>query len=276
MKCKSFILAGLIAGIFICPIKGQMITNVELPDYLPDNIELNHSQTRTFQMISDYMDYDLKGNFRTKTRVSGVYTTGLPGDSIKWNNIRIASTSEQEASFPEGERQEYMENFSYIQDQDILSADFFRDIPQADIIVRNLIWDVAGIYWFAYGHWDKLKLNKPYLDKETNNQEMDLSGQGSFENRNVEVTWLGITKLNQENCAIIKYSTMNNPLHVNLENMKMTGRSHYWGEIYVSLEDKEIEMATMTEDVVTDTTLEGHPSNILGYTVRKIIITPEH
>ncbi|WP_148660797.1 hypothetical protein [Marinilabilia salmonicolor] len=232
-----------------------MITNVELPDHLPNDIELDHSKRRTFHIITDYMDYDLKGNFRTKTRVSGVYTTGLPGDSIKWNNIRIASAPDKEASFSEGERQEYIDNFSYIQDQNILSVDFFREIPQTDIRVRNLIWDVAGIYWFAYGNWDNLKLNQPYRDKQINNQEMDLSGQGSFENRNAEVTWLGITMLNQENCALIKYSTMNNPLHVNLENMKMTGRSHYWGEIYVSLEDKEIEMATMTEDVVTDVIL---------------------
>jgi len=179
----------------------------------------------------------------------------------------------EESPFSEIEKQDFMENFSYIQDEKILLPELFKKIPQADIRIKNLIWDVAGLYWFAYWNWDKLELNKPYKDSSISNQEMDLAGQGSFENRNVEITWIGVTKLNNETCAVLKYSTMNNPLTVKLENMNMTGRSHYWGEIFVSLEDKEIELATMLEDVITDISFKSQPSNILGYTVRKITLT---
>lgn len=109
-----------------------------------------------------------------------------------------------------------------------------------------------------------------YKDNDINNQELELAGDGTFENRNVEVAWIGVTRINDEVCAIIKYSTMNNPVKVELENINMDGRSHYWGEVYVSLEDKEIESAILSEDVITDIKLKGQPDNMLGYTVRKI------
>jgi hypothetical protein len=57
---------------------------------------------------------------------------------------------------------------------------------------------------------------------------------------------------------------------IELENMALSGRSHYWGEVYVSLEGMQIEYAGLTEDVLTDAKIDGLPGNILGYTVRKI------
>ena len=53
----------------------------------------------------------------------------------------------------------------------------------------------------------------------------------------------------------------------------MSGRSHYWGEVYVSLADKEIEYATLFEDVVTDVLMKGQSQNYLGYTMRNIILS---
>jgi len=82
-----------------------------------------------------------------------------------------------------------------------------------------------------------------------------------------------VTKINNEICAIIKYATMNNLVKVELENLTMSGRSHYWGEIYVSLIDKQIEYATLTEDVITDLFIKGQPKNFLGYTVRYITLS---
>lgn len=273
MKSYIYLLVAVFLGISQSNLKGQTSFDIDLPNRLPTDLVLNNSEVKTYRIITDYLDYDLKGNFSAKKRVAGDFTIGLPGDTVRWNNISLSNSADLEGDFPKGEVQQYMENFSYIQDENILSQAFFKDIPQADILIRNLIWDVAGLNWFAYWNWDNLELNKPYGDNNINNQELDLSGQGTFENRNAEITWIGVTKQNDETCAILKYITMNNPLTVKLENMNMTGRSHYWGEIYVSLEDKEIEMATLLEDVVTDVSLEGQPNNILGYTVRKITLT---
>ena len=65
---------------------------------------------------------------------------------------------------------------------------------------------------------------------------------------------------------------MNNPVKVKTDFIAMVGRSHYWGEVYVSLSDKQIEYASLSEDVVTDVSITGQADNILGYTVRNIIL----
>lgn len=273
MKNLMYLLAAFMMGLSLSIAKGQSRFELKVADRMPNDLKLNSTGVRTYQVTTDYMDYDLMGNFRSKTRVSGQVTTGLPGDSLRWNNIVIAKSMNEESPFPKGEKQIFMENFSYIQDENIVSQAFFEDIPQADFMIKNLIWDVAALYYYAYWNWNKLELNKPYKDQEINNQEIDLSGAGTFENRSVEVTWMGLSRYQDEICAILKYSTLNNPVKVDMEHMKMNGRSHYWGEIYVSLEDKEIEMATLLEDVVMDLELAGQPQNILGYTVRKIDVS---
>jgi len=62
-------------------------------------------------------------------------------------------------------------------------------------------------------------------------------------------------------------------LKIEIEALKMSSRSHYWGEVYVSLADKQIEYATLSEDVITDVLLKGQSQNYLGYTVRSITLS---
>lgn len=238
-------------------------------DQLPVDLELDNAIPRKYIMTTDYFDYDLKGNFLRKMRLTGEYTCGLEGESARWNEVYISQLDNLETPFPEGKKQEYMENFKYIPDETVLAEDFFLKIPEADMFVKNLIWDAMGFDVFAYSCWSNLELNKEYHAIEINS-ELELAGEGTFENKDIILTWIGITEKNNEVCAIIKYSVMNNPLNLVTGNIIMSGRSHYWGEVYVSLSDKQIEYASLSEDVVTDVTISGQPSNILGYTVRKI------
>jgi hypothetical protein len=93
--------------------------------------------------------------------------------------------------------------------------------------------------------------------------------------KDIRITWIGITDINGKICAIMKYSVMNNPLKIEYGDMLMKGRSHYWGEVSVSLSDKQIEYATLTEDVLTDVKRESQPNNIIGYTMRTISFVRE-
>jgi hypothetical protein len=45
--------------------------------------------------------------------------------------------------------------------------------------------------------------------------------------------------------------------------MNFQGRSHYWGEIWVSLEDRQIEYATLFEDVLLEFKLPGQQTKQL-------------
>ena len=49
---------------------------------------------------------------------------------------------------------------------------------------------------------------------------------------------------------MIEYRAFFNPLEIANGGMTLNGRSHYWGEIWVSLATRQIEYATLYEDVL--------------------------
>lgn len=236
---------------------------------LPENLEIDKSTPQTYRMTTDYFDFDLTGNFIRKAQVAGDFTCFLDNDSVRWNNVSISESSFFDKAFPEGQKQANLEDLKYIPSPDCLKEQFFSSIPNIDFRLKNLIWDMIGFEIFAYLYWDSLKLNTVFSANAING-EIKMANDGVFENKEIKLIWIGITKFNNELCAIIKYSQMNGKLKLKTENISMKGRSHYWGEVYVSLEDKQIEYATLTEDVVTDVLVKGQENNFLGYTVRNI------
>lgn len=249
-------------------VKAQSV-KLKIPSHLPENVSIDKSILQTYRMTTDYFDFDLSGNFIRKAQVYGDFTCYLENDSVKWNNVSIAESNIFDKPFPKGQNQSVLENFKYIQSPDCLSEQFFSSVPQIDFRLKNLIWDMIGFEVFTYPYWDSLELNVPFEAKVING-EVKMANDGIFENKEITLTWIGVTKINNELCAIIKYSQMNGKLELKTEKLNMKGRSHYWGEIYVSLEDKQIEYASLTEDVVTDVLLKGQENNFLGYTIRNI------
>jgi hypothetical protein len=128
-----------------------------------------------------------------------------------------------------------------------------------------------GIEAFAWLYFDSLELNQ-YLEATLINGAVEMDGIGVFENRNIRLKWTGISEMDGEICAVIDYLAMDNPLQVEFGDFKMKGRSHYWGNILVSLEDKQIEHAVMYEDVNMDLKLPGQATSQLLNTTREIII----
>jgi len=193
-------------------------------------------------------------------------------DSTKiWNNIRTAHSQDLEGSYPEGEKRHYMENFTYSPSSDILDESFFESVPQADPYMKNLVWDMTGFEVFAWYKWDSLQLNTTYSAKEINSI-IDIPGLGTFENKDIQVTWTGITKTNNKICRIIKYNVMSNPMKFSLPKFSMKGRSHYWGNIYVSISDKQIEYADLYEDVILDIKMNGQETGNIANTIRYITL----
>ena len=77
-----------------------------------------------------------------------------------------------------------------------------------------------------------------------------MPGVGTFQNHRVVLVWLGDSKRNGQDCALIQYQAFFNPLEINSGPMTLKGRSDYWGEIWVSLATKQIEYATLYENVM--------------------------
>ena len=247
----------------------QQVNPIDYLERLPNRIKPDKSVKRSYQMTTDYYDFDLKTNFLVKRRFTGIIS--YKSDLAQWKDVFYAESKELEAAFPIGEKIDFMQNFTYQPDEKVLTTEFFQtNLPQAHPFIMNLIWDAIAFDALAYCCWDSLELNKESRAKNMNH-ELEIANIGTFENRDIRITWLGITEINNQLCAILKYSVMNNPLKIDFDdNTSMVGRSHYWGEVYVSLSDKRIEYASLTEDIVTDVKMKGQADNMLGYTVRTI------
>ncbi len=265
----------LLLAIMFCwlEVYGQQV-NQELKNYLtkfPDNIILKEDIPQRYHMVTDYFNKDIFGNFMNKMRVSGDYTRGLEAGQVRWNQVYIAYASQLEAPFPQGEKQDFMENFTYIPSEKMLMESSFENFPQQLVHLKNLVWDMMGIESFAWLYLDSLKLNQS-ISASAINGEVEMDGIGVFKNRDIRLRWTGISEMNQEICAVIEYLAMDNPLNAEFGDFKMKGRSHYWGTVWVSMEDRQIEHAYMLEDVVMDIKLPGQPNNQLINTTREIIL----
>jgi hypothetical protein len=240
---------------------GQISNN--LLSQLPKNLRLRENTPQRYKVYCDYFNLDALGNLSGKQRVIGEYTRALPGGRSRWENVRIASAKGFDDPFPEGESQKYMDGLTYSSVSDeIFNERFFHRFPPAEAKTRNLIWDMRMIEQFSWDYFDKLELNQPFTIN-SNPEDVPLGGIGTFQNRKIVLTWMGISRRNNETCALIRYQAFDNKFTTSVGTMSFQGRSHYWGEIWVSLEDKQIEYATLFEDVLVQYALPGQSTKQL-------------
>jgi len=237
----------------------SMIQNADAQlSHLPTDLKLREDQPQKYKLTFDYLYLDTLGNPTGKERVSGEYTRALPNGKVKWNSVRIAKAKAFDQPFPDAEAQNYMEGFTYQLSRraDMLKKEFFPGFPEIEIKSKNLVWDMHMIEEFAWDYFDRLELNQPYAI-QSQPEDVPLAGAGTFQNRRIELTWVGLSKRNNEICALIQYQALMNKFTTSMMNMAFQGRSHYWGDIWVSLKDKQIEYATLTEDVLVEFKLPG-------------------
>ena len=274
MKTKTFLFTAVLVILTAMLTSGQKNEKVNPAKILeagklPQNLELKNDLQK-FVVTTDHFNTDIFGNFFNKFQIKGEYTRGLPGDQVKWNNVTVAMAMARNAEFAPGTPIGYMENFTYKVSEDMMKPEKFSTFTEHSAFTKNLVWDMMGIEGFAWAYFNELELNKPYKAGMFNGK-IDLAGMGSFENKDVILTWTGITKWNNgEYCAVIEFITMNNPLEYAGEGMSMKGRSHYWGTIWVSVEDKQVEHAVLYEDVVMEIQLPGQTSKQVMDATREI------
>jgi hypothetical protein len=223
---------------------------------LPKDLKLKEETPQQYHWTCDYFQVTPTGDLVRKQRVSAEYVRALPEGRVRWSNVTVAEAAGFEDAFPEGEKQPYMEGFSYrLSDTpNMLKPEFFAGFPSSPTVAlaKNLVWDTHMIEQFGQDHLAELKLNEAYR-LQSRPEDFPLAGAGTFQNRQVELTWLGLSKRNGELCALIQYRAFLNKLEINLGDTHLKGKSSYWGEIWVSLDTKQIEHATLYEDVLLQT-----------------------
>jgi len=223
---------------------------------LPQGTTVKDSGPRTYRFVVDYNTANTKGELTYRQRVTGEYTRGLSDGEVMWKNVTMANAVGATAPFDAPQKSEFMEGFRYRNEMaSTMTPDFFKGFPPTAVMQRNLVWDTGMIEMFGQNHFDQLKLNEPY--QMISDQDVKIPDVGTFHNHNVVLEWVGRSERNGQECALIKYQAFFNPVQIATGGMTLTGRSDYWGEIWVSLETRQIEYSTINESVVGEMKLPG-------------------
>ena len=251
---KTLVMLGMFALVTAC----AQTPSPERRDWtLPASLAVKQDGPLTYRFTCDYLYLDTKGNLGRRERISAVYTRDLPEDRVRWTDIVVAESNASPDSFSPARKRDFMEGFSYTRAEtaNMLSPDFFRGFPQAAMLERALVWDTVMIEGFGQDHFSDLKLNVPYHIPQP--AALPLAGAGTFKHKDLQLIWTGISKRNGQECAVIDYRAFLNALDMRMPGMNLIARSHYWGQVWVSLATKRIEYATLFEDVLGELSLQG-------------------
>jgi hypothetical protein len=223
---------------------------------LPQALTVKDAGPRTYKFVVDYTSANNRGEIVQRQRLTGEYTRGLPGGDVVWKNVTHATVQGDTTQFPPAQKDDFMEAFRYHNDPGAsLAADFFKNFPPTAVMEKNLVWDTGMIEVFGQNFFDHLALNEPYHAMP--NQKVNMPGLGTFQNHDVVLRWIGRSRRNGQDCALIQYQAFFNPLNISTGGMELKARSDYWGEIWVSLSTKQIEYGTLYESVVGELKLPG-------------------
>lgn len=238
-----------------------------LPTGKPDN----NGILRKYRMSAVYTNLDLYGNFSSKTLVSGDYTEGLSNNTVSWKNVFIAGSNEKTAPFNEGTKQDYMENITYVPSSKMLEPEAFKNFPvkAENVLARNLIWDMMTIEMYAWDYSDSLELNKKYIIPEIKG-EFNMSDIGTYEHAGIQLSWNGISFMNNEMCAVIEYRAIDNKLKIAMDGLNTRGTEQYWGTTWVSLKSRQIEYAEMYGGTIQEIEVSGMEKKFLFKTIREL------
>ncbi len=173
----------------------------------------------------------------------------LNNDSVKWNHLRLAQIDDLRQTRFEGTELPAFNGLSYkTKGTDFLKDDFYKNIPEgiqkdwATMLVTDAVM-MQEIVWYIA---DSLEYKKEYFLKLMENQDITVENMFTFTSSYQKYIWSGITKHNEKICAIVKFESFSNPF----TNGWAKGRSMYYGEWWISLNEKQVEYSIMVEDVI--------------------------
>jgi hypothetical protein len=211
---------------------------------------------RTYRVTVDYNMANSRGEIFQRQRFTGEYTRGLAGGDVMWKSVTQATAEGPRAPFGEAQKRQFMEGFRYHNDvSSTLQPGFFKTFPVTAVMERNLVWDTGMIETFGQNYFEHLKLNEPVHAPP--DQSVNMPDVGTFRNHDVVLEWIGRSQRNGQDCALIEYRSFFNPFEIANGGITMKARSDYWGEIWVSLATKQIEYATLYENVTGEMKLAG-------------------
>jgi len=220
------------------------------------NTSGTHDSTQSpqsYQYTCDFLIYNVQGKFQNKMRIEATHTRGLPGDMMRWNQASIAFGTSLDGEFTPPMKQPYMENFAYpaTQSKNMLTGDFYKGFPATPIgfMMRGIVVDVHT-FDIMIPFIDNLELNKTFRCI-SNTMNMDLfEHQGNQNLKNLDLTWTGNSQMNGKSCSVIYFQSSVDSVSITVPGANYDSSTIWWGNIWVTPGDKQIEYATIYEHTV--------------------------
>ena len=187
----------------------------------------------------------------------------LDNDSVEWYNVGLANLNDLREEAVDFTPWPEFDGWTYkTKNAGFLKEEVYENIPpRKREWARMLSADAAALHEVGWYILDSLEFRKEFTPGLMDDFDIALEGSYTFASTYLKYTWSGFTRHNGEWCAIVKFESLFNPVDIVLEERTvMKGRSMYYGEWWVSLEDKQIEYSEMVEDVVFH---EFHPETRL-------------
>jgi hypothetical protein len=215
----------------------------------------------------------LSGDRISCNAICGTYVTGIQNDFVAWKDVSLSDIRDLREKPTAGTPMPTFEGFTYKQyDTGCLTEDFYTSIaPEHRDIAKWLVSDALQMQGLAWYVFDSLEFNREFIPKMLDHYDIKFENWVTFSSRYQRLLWSGITRYNNEICAVVKFESCYNPVEMNTETLSFKGRSLYWGEMWISLEDKQVEYATMFEDVVFKLKSAAFPEEQLLDLQREVI-----
>lgn len=238
---------------------------------LPAGKPENNGTIQKYRMTAVYINRDQYGKFTGKLKVTGDYSRGFKDDSVTWNNVFISNSDSFSDSFPEGKKQDYMENIKYVPSDQMIKEEAFKDFPASteNVFARNLIWDMLTFDTYAWNFSNNLKINEPYVVNDAS-FEFNIAEIGKYKHNKILVCWKGISELNGQLCAVIDFNAIDNIVELSMPAVRTKGTEQYWGTVWVSLKTKDIEKGLMYSGTNQEIEVPGMKDKFLINTIREL------
>jgi len=187
----------------------------------------------------------------------------LDNDSVEWYNVGLAQIKDLRQEPVEVTAWPEFEGWTYkTKNAELLKEEVYEDIPlRKREWARMLSADAAAMHEMGWYILDSLEFQKEFTPRLMENLDIALEDSYTFASTYLKYIWSGFTRHNGEWCAVVKFESLFNPAEIVHQGVTvMKGRSMYYGEWWVSLEDRQIEYSEMVEDVVFN---EYHPETRL-------------
>ena len=98
------------------------------------------------------------------------------------------------------------------------------------------------------------------------------SGDSFFENGEITLELKGLSQVNGRACALVGYDSGESSFKMEMKGTRTAGSSHYFGDIYKDLANGWVQRATMTEIVISETSVATLPNKVNTIIERSIDI----